>query len=179
MIMKAERRKGVEVFIGVGSDIAPEENVPAALVRLKRFVKIKAVSTFYRTPPLGRPQDPPFYNGVVLGETGLSPRELKYSVLRPIEEALGRVRTHDRYGARPVDLDILLYGREVVREPDLCIPDPDLKARAFLARAVLELAPDLILPDTGELLAEVAPQSEPEPLEEFTERLKRTLLGLA
>lgn len=76
------------------------------------------------------------------------PRSLKFHVLRPIEDALGRVRTNDSYAARPIDLDVLLFGSLVMNEPGLVIPDPDILSRPFLAAALVELHPDLVLPGT-------------------------------
>ena len=75
--------------------------------------------------------------------------------LRRIEADLGRVRNADAYAARPIDLDVLICGDEVVEDLGLVLPDPDLRSRSFLAAALLELAPDLVLPDSGERLAEL------------------------
>ena len=144
----------VEAFIAVGSNIEPLRNVPAALEMLLEHVRVTAVSTMYRTAPLGRPEQAPFVNGVWRIETALDARELKFTVLRGIEARLGRVRTEDAYAARPIDLDIALFGEAVIDEPDLVVPDPDITLRAFLAVPVVELAPDLRLPGTEGRLAD-------------------------
>jgi len=180
------------VFIGVGSNIDPEDNISRALEQLAMHVRIEAVSTFYRTAPLAKPgnplttadiveqppsavdsqaraaldsqarapvpqhddmQQPLFLNGVVKVRTGLDALTLKLDVLRGIESVLGRVRTADAHAARTIDLDILLYDSAIIEEPKLRIPDPDIRERPFLAIPLLELAPDLVLPDTGERLA--------------------------
>lgn len=144
------------VYIAVGSNIDPERHIPAALSRLHRRLTVTAVSTFYQTAPLGRPEQDPYVNGVIQVRTGLEPRELKFGVLRPLEAELGRRRGPDRLASREIDLDLVLHGDRVLSEPDLALPDPDLRERAFIAVPLVELAPDLTLPDTGERLAELA-----------------------
>lgn len=164
------------VFVAFGSNIAPETNVPRALDLLAATVRVVEVSTVYRTAPIGRPDQNPFYNGVFLIETGLEPRSLKFDLLRGIEGRLRRVRTADRYAPRTIDLDIALYGNLVVSEPDLAIPDPDITARAFLAAPLAELAPEMVLPGGSETLAQIAKRldrGEMEPLGEFTSLLRR------
>lgn len=142
-----------EIYIAVGSNIDPEENVPASVRLLALSVDIVAVSTFYWTAPLDRPEQARFLNGVVQITTNLEPRPLKFDVLRPIEARLGRVRGSDRHAARTIDLDVALWDDRVIDEEGLRIPDPDVRTRSFIAVPLLELAPDLVLPDTGERLA--------------------------
>jgi 2-amino-4-hydroxy-6-hydroxymethyldihydropteridine diphosphokinase len=162
-------------FVSIGSNIDPEGNVLAAVRLLRGRVRVVALSLFYRTPAEGRPEQSPFYNGVVEVETELSPRELKLGVLRPVESELGRRRTEDRFAARPIDLDLLLYDEVVSHEADLRLPDPDLVRRAFLAHPLAELAPDLVLPGDSRTLREVAARlsrQDLEPLPEYTARLR-------
>ncbi len=143
------------VYISVAANIDPEENIPRALDLLREKGKLKALSTFYRTQALARPEQPDYLNGVICFLTPQEPRALKFETLRPIETTLGRVRRADKYAARSMDLDILLFGDRVQKDPELQIPDPDLRSRIFLLIPLLELAPDLALPDTGETLAEL------------------------
>lgn len=173
----AERPEPVEAYVAVGSNIEPEQNIVKALDRLQERVPVTAVSTVYRTEPVGRLEQPAFLNGVWKILTPLPPRTLKFEVLRLIEAALGRVRSEDRYAPRTIDLDVLLYGNAVIHEPDLEIPDPDLRQRPFLAAALLELAPGLVLPDTGEALHELvkAQAAGVKPAVEFTKRLRDRL----
>jgi 2-amino-4-hydroxy-6-hydroxymethyldihydropteridine diphosphokinase len=145
--------KQIEVYISVGSNIRPEENIPKALESLKKYVRVVATSTFYRTMPIGRPEQPFFLNGVWLIEADRAAQELKFGVLRRIEEDPGRIRTQDTYAARTIDLDIALYGDKVIDEPGLVIPDPDIRKRSFIAIPLMELNPSLILPDTGETIS--------------------------
>ncbi|HEY3398003.1 MAG TPA: 2-amino-4-hydroxy-6-hydroxymethyldihydropteridine diphosphokinase [Armatimonadota bacterium] len=166
------------VFVAVGSNLEPERHVPEGLRRLSARVPLVAISTFYRTEPEGRPEQPAFYNGVVEVATDLSPRELKFDVLREIERQTGRVRAADRYAARTLDLDLLLYGDQQVQEPDLVLPDPDLARRAFLAAPLAELAPELVVPGDGRTTAQIAAAAPGrlESLPEFTARLRKEII---
>ena len=168
----------VEVFLAVGSNIDPESNILEAVQRVQRHARVTGVSTFYRTEPWGRPDQPPFLNGVWRVETSMPARTLKFAVLRRIEQELGRVRSADKYAPRTIDLDIILYGRTVIDEADLRIPEPDLRRRPFIFVPLLELAPDLVLPDTGDRLAALVPSKMGplEPVEQFTERVRRTAM---
>ena len=171
-------KKQVEVYISVGSNINPEGNIPLALEKLKEFVRVNASSTFYRTKPIGRLDQSFFLNGVWLIETDKTARELKFGILRKIEDELGRVRTKDKYASRTIDLDIEIYGDEVIKEADLVIPDPDIRKRSFIAIPLLELNPSLILPDTGEPISSLDIIREDRDLEAvyiFTENLRERI----
>jgi 2-amino-4-hydroxy-6-hydroxymethyldihydropteridine diphosphokinase len=149
------------VFLGVGSNIAPERNIPAALrILQERGVTIDATSRFYRTAAIGRPDQEPYANGVWRAETELPPRELRI-LLRETEHRLGRVRTNDKFAARTIDLDILLYDELIAVEEDLRLPDPHILERAFLAACLLELNPGLRLPGSQFDLSEVAQAGGP------------------
>ena len=164
-----------QAFIGIGSNIAPEQNIREALARLSRFVRLTSISTFYREPAIDRPNDPPFYNGVVAIETDLPPAELKSGVLRPIEAAIGRRRSADKYDPRAIDLDLLLYDHLIVSTGELTLPDPDILSRAFVALPLYEIAPQLVLPDCRLPIRQVAAQfaaENIEPLREYTESLR-------
>lgn len=162
------------VYVGVGSNIDPERNIPDAMRALRSRARITGVSAFYRTPPLGAPGDPEFFNGVVRIETDLEPSELRADVLRRIEDDLGRRRTSDPNSPRPIDLDIILYEERVSREGGIIIPAPDIRTRAFVAVPLLELAPDLVLPDDGARLKDLVRSMDRRglaPLPEFSETL--------
>ena len=170
--------KCVDAFVGVGSNIDPEKHIPEALDRIQKHARLTGVSTFYRTLPVDRPRQSFFLNGIWRITASVSARDLKFNILRRIESNLGRVRTEDKYAARTIDLDLVLYGRAVIDEPDLKIPDPDIRTRPFIAIPLLELEPELILPDTDESLASVVNRrnwSALEPAVEFTQRLKQAL----
>jgi 2-amino-4-hydroxy-6-hydroxymethyldihydropteridine diphosphokinase len=118
-------------------------------------VEVAAVSTLRETDPVGIVDQPRFLNGAVAVDTTLEPRRLLDVLLR-IERELGRVRDGSRWGPRTVDLDLLLYGDEVVDEPGLRVPHPRLHERGFALEPLAELDPELEIPGRGrvsELLA--------------------------
>lgn len=165
-------------YVAFGSNIDPENNIVRALKLLNELAPIGAVSTVYRTNPVQRPHQSEYYNGVCAIRAAQDARALKFDILRPIERRLGRVRTADAYALRTIDLDLLLLDDLVISEEDLNVPDPDIRERPFVALPLLEIAPTLILPDTGEALCEVARSMQTgalSPLPEFTHRLKEEL----
>lgn len=167
-------------YIAVGSNIDPEKNISDGLQLLSEQVPVTCVSTFYRTEAVGRPEQREFLNGVCGVAASMEPRALKFQILRPIEEKLGRIRSKDKFADRTIDLDVVLYGETVIHEPDLRIPDPEIRERPFVAAPLLELAPEIVLPDTGESLAAVVEAQDVTKLSvagEFTRTL-RAKLGL-
>jgi 2-amino-4-hydroxy-6-hydroxymethyldihydropteridine diphosphokinase len=163
-------------FIGVGSNIAPDRNIREALHRLAQFASITAISTFYRQPAVGRPNQPDFVNGVVAIEADRASNLAK--VLRQIEKDLGRRRTADRYAARPIDLDLLLLDDDVAQHGALPLPHADILNRAFVAIPRCELAPSLVLPGCDILIADIAARFSPhtmQSLPEYTCRLRDEL----
>ena len=169
----------VRVFIGVGSNIEPAENVKKALRLLASQVRIVEISTVYSTEAEGRPEQPAYYNCVVEIETDLPSKELKQTVLRKIEVELDRKRTNDKNAPRTIDLDLILYGDLVQNTDDLVLPDPQIATRPFLAIPLFELEPDLILPGVGLPIKDVAAQLKHvkmKPLESYTELLKKEIL---
>jgi 2-amino-4-hydroxy-6-hydroxymethyldihydropteridine diphosphokinase len=167
------------VFIGVGGNLDPEKNLTVGLEALARQVDILAVSTFYHTEPIGRPDQPHYYNGVLEIATDLEPGDLRNRVLRPIEAGVGRVRGSDAYAARPLDLDILLYGDRILSTPDQQIPDPDILERPFLIGGILEIVPQILWPGDQKPLADHASQpaiAALTPLPDFTAEMRTKLL---
>lgn len=165
-------------YIGVGSNIDPEENIMKAVTLLVRHVVITGISTFYRTKPLDRPDQPPFYNGVVRIDTGIGPKDLKNHIIKKIEKDLGRRRSADKSAPRTIDLDILVFDSLVVHDRDLHVPDPDIEKRPFLAIPLCELDQELILPGSDRPIREIAEQfknHDMEPLTEYTEKLRRMM----
>lgn len=144
-----DRTVETTAFISVGSNINPKENILKALTHLKRSAIISAISGCYWSKPQNMPNKNDFINGVWKIKTTLSPRYLKFSILRDIELKLGRVRTENKYEDRTIDLDLILYGDEIVTESDLEIPDSNIFDKTFIAVPLLEIEPDLILPGTG------------------------------
>ena len=166
-------------FISIGSNIDPETNVRSAILGLASTERVTAISTVYRTEPVGPPGQPWFYNCVVEIETALAPRELKFRLLRSIESNLGRTRGSDKFAARTIDLDLLLWDELMMITPDLVLPDPDIPQRPFLTIPLQELAPGLVLPGSGLTIQEAAASLSPStmmPLKAYTEQLRKELL---
>ena len=124
------------VVIGVGSNIDPDQNIPRAIDRIRRRHHLLAQSRFVETEPIGPSDQPNFLNGALLVETEMGRDELT-GWLKQVEEELGRVRTGDKYGPRPIDLDIVVWNGRVV--------DDDVYEREFLRQAVLEVLPGLVV----------------------------------
>lgn len=144
------------VFLSLGSNVKPEENVLEAVRLLSHHVKVLKASTVYLTEPLRHRSHPAYYNCVLKIETDIKPHDLKSNVLRPIEQKLGRKRTKDKYSSRTIDIDIILYGNQIISTKELVVPDSDIQKRAFLAIPLYEIEPDLILPNTNEHISEIA-----------------------
>lgn len=134
-----------DVFIALGSNLGDRaNNLAAARDALARGVlSISAASSIYETEPWGPKPQGPYLNQVLRGTTVLTPRALLARLMQ-IERTLGRDRSkEERFGPRTIDLDILLYGDDVVREPDLEIPHPRMMERAFVLVPLVEIAPEL------------------------------------
>ena len=167
-------------YVGVGSNIRPAENVRAALRRLGERARLVAMSTVWTTAPRGRPEQDWYYNCVAAIETGLPPLELKRDVLRVIEAELGRVRVADKYAARPIDLDLLVYGDAALQTPELVLPDPHISDRPFLALGLHELAPSLALrgvPIATDQASDDLRHGAMKRLTAYTNDLRRELFG--
>jgi 7,8-dihydro-6-hydroxymethylpterin-pyrophosphokinase len=104
-------------------------------------------------------------NAALLLLTEMSPARLKFEHLRPIEAALGRIRTENRNAPRTIDLDIALYDEEVIRDPDtgLLVPDPEIVSCAHLALPLADLDPEHRHPTDGRTLGEIARSFEGQP----------------
>ncbi|ANO87299.1 MULTISPECIES: 2-amino-4-hydroxy-6-hydroxymethyldihydropteridine diphosphokinase [Escherichia] len=140
-------------YIAIGSNLAsPLEQVNAAVKAIGDIPEscILAVSSFYRTPPLGPQDQPDYLNAAVALETALAPEELLNHTQR-IELQQGRVRKAERWGPRTLDLDIMLFGNQVINTERLTVPHYDMKNRGFMLWPLFEIAPELIFPD-GETL---------------------------
>ncbi|MCK7340790.1 2-amino-4-hydroxy-6-hydroxymethyldihydropteridine diphosphokinase [Enterobacter cloacae] len=136
-------------YIAIGSNLAsPLEQVNAAVQALGEIPqsRIVAVSSFYRTPPLGPQDQPDYLNAAVVLDTALDAETLLDNTQR-IELQQGRVRKAERWGPRTLDLDIMLFGNEVINTPRLIVPHYDMKNRGFMLWPLFEIAPDLIFPD--------------------------------
>ncbi len=134
-------------FVGLGSNLAdPVRQVEAALDELDRVPQTRLVkrSSLYRTKPVGYAAQPDFVNAVAQIETGLPPERL-LDELQAIEARHGRERSFPN-APRTLDLDLLLFGKQVVQTERLTVPHPRLRERAFVLDPLREIAPDLELP---------------------------------
>lgn len=143
-------------YLSLGSNIAPKQNLPAAVALLAEVGRLIAVSHAYETPPVGNPSDPPFLNAAVALETPLSAEALKEDVLRPLEDRLGRRRTDDPNAPRTIDVDISLFNDQVLQVGKRRIPDPEILRYPHIAVPLADVAPAYRHPETGETLAEIA-----------------------
>ncbi|AKE57776.1 2-amino-4-hydroxy-6-hydroxymethyldihydropteridine diphosphokinase [Citrobacter farmeri] len=137
------------VYIALGSNLAsPLEQVNAAVNAIREIPesRVVAVSSFYRTPPLGPQDQPDYLNAAVALETTLEPETLLDHTQR-IELQQGRVRKAERWGPRTLDLDIMLFGDRVIHNERLTVPHYDMKNRGFMLWPLFEIAPDLHFPD--------------------------------
>lgn len=110
--------------------------------------RLTAASPVYETEPWGDADQPRYRNQVVALELAAdwSARRLLAALL-DIEQALGRVRGPRRFGPRTLDLDLLLFGGEAIAEPDLVVPHPRMRQRAFVLVPLADIAPDAVIPD--------------------------------
>ena len=164
-----------KVYLSLGSNIEPEKNIYEALKLLSENVTILEVSTVYLTDPLRQKYLAKFYNCVVKIQTELGPEELKFKILRTIEEKLGRRRSKNKYASRTIDIDILLFGNLYLSKENLIIPDPEIEKRPFLAIPLYEIEPDLVIPQTNEQIVKIADKfgnSSMTKLEEYTRKIR-------
>ena len=145
---------GVTAYIALGSNLQdPAAQVEAAFAALDTLPQSRVVarSSLYRTTPVGYADQPAFITAVAAFETTLAPRALLDALLA-LEKARGRARTFPN-APRTLDLDVLLYGDQLIEEPGLSIPHPRLHERAFVLAPLAEIAPDLVVPGRGRVSA--------------------------
>jgi 2-amino-4-hydroxy-6-hydroxymethyldihydropteridine diphosphokinase len=137
-------------YVGLGANLGNRTGTLRQAVSLLAAVDgvdVLAVSELRETDPVGVVDQPRFLNGAAALETTISARELLDTLLA-IERSLGRERV-ERWGARTVDLDLLLYGTEIVDDPGLRVPHPRLHERRFALEPLAELDPELVIPGRG------------------------------
>lgn len=150
-----------EVFLGLGSNVGDREAQLKAAINLldeQQGIEVIKVSSFYETAPVGYVDQPDFLNLCIKIETELSPHEVLERGLA-IEQQLHRVRK-ERWGPRTLDIDILLYGDEIIETKDLSIPHPRMTERAFVLIPLQEIAPDKVEPRTQKKIKEITVPDE-------------------
>ena len=148
--------------VGLGANLGDAEasvRGAIAVLDLLPATHLLHASTLYRTPAWGQVEQPDFINAVAVLETGLGARAMLDRLLA-IERDFGRIRTAgERWGPRTLDLDLLLFGDDVIDEPGLQVPHPHLHERAFALLPLAEIAPGMRIPGlgvVGELAASMA-----------------------
>jgi 2-amino-4-hydroxy-6-hydroxymethyldihydropteridine diphosphokinase len=138
-----ESTKSEIVFLSLGSNVGDrEKNLRAAIAALPSSgVQIKNISSIYETAPVDLLEQPWFLNCVVEGETTMPPAAL-LKKLRELERQMGSKKLVPR-GPRLIDLDILVYGQQMIDSPELQVPHPRMTLRRFVLAPLAEIAPDL------------------------------------
>ncbi|MFQ5470566.1 MAG: 2-amino-4-hydroxy-6-hydroxymethyldihydropteridine diphosphokinase [Gammaproteobacteria bacterium] len=143
----------VSVYIGLGSNLDdPVGQIRTAVCSLDELYGSKVItqSSLYQSEPMGPRGQPKFINAVVRLDTSLSAHELLDN-LQKIEVRQGRIRSRKRWGPRTLDLDILLFGNEIVKDDILVVPHPGLSEREFVLYPLYEIAPDVKIPELGNI----------------------------
>jgi len=159
--------RSVIAFLGIGSNMGdPAGHCRKAIDLISKVLQIRVLrtSSLYRTEPVGFKEQDWFVNAAIEVRTALYPQDL-LKALQGVEQTMGRVRKEtDRWGPRVMDIDILLYGQDIVEEEGLFIPHPELHRRRFVLVPLVEIAPYVIHPQFGVtvkgLLGRLKDQSE-------------------
>jgi 2-amino-4-hydroxy-6-hydroxymethyldihydropteridine diphosphokinase len=143
----------ITAYIGLGSNLAnPAEQIKSARAAITQIPGVRELvfSSLYHSPPMGPQDQPDYVNAVMSVATDLPPIDLLHQLQR-IENDHGRVRKAERWGARTLDLDMLIYGDQLIELPDLIVPHPGLAERAFVLYPLFEIAPQLVVPGKGNI----------------------------
>ncbi len=155
----------VRVYVGAGSNLGDRwANLALAARALREAPRIAVVqaSRVFDAAPLGPPQ-PRYLNAALELEVDV-PAPALLGMLQEVEGRAGRVRTAVRWAARTLDLDLLLYGDEVIRRPELVVPHPAIAVRRFVLAPLAELCPERTVPGTGRTVAQLLALVPPEDL---------------
>ena len=145
-----------QVYIGIGSNIGnKKENFLEALSRVAKLPDTKIVkeSSLYESEPIGDAKEW-YVNGAIEIETKLKP-DMLLKKFKNIERAMGRKKVKKRWGARIIDLDILLYDAAIIKKKNLRIPHPEMSSRKFVLLPLGEIAPQVIHPELGVTISEL------------------------
>jgi 2-amino-4-hydroxy-6-hydroxymethyldihydropteridine diphosphokinase len=159
-------RRANRAYLSLGSNIEPEQNLPAAVRELAAFGRVLAVSSVWESAPFDadratdrfvRVPEKNFLNAAVLLETDLTPARVYDEAISSIEGLLGRVRDpHDKDAPRTIDIDLSLFNQDVLEFAGRRVPDPDILKRPFVAVPLAQLDPDYVHPIERRRLADIA-----------------------
>lgn len=144
----------MQVYIALGSNLGNKRRnlVTAAALLAERAGEVGAISSFYETEPWGFESEHSFLNAALMLETTLAPFDL-LRLTQEVERELGRTaKTDSVYHDRLIDIDLLLYGEEVIDQPGLQIPHPLMHRRAFVMTPMAEIAPAVVHPVLGKTM---------------------------
>ncbi|MSP39699.1 MAG: 2-amino-4-hydroxy-6-hydroxymethyldihydropteridine diphosphokinase [Deltaproteobacteria bacterium] len=145
-----------QVYIGIGTNVGNKrENFFEAVTRLTKLpdTRVLKESSLYESEPLGEAKDW-YVNGAVEIETKFKP-DMLLKQFKNIERSMGRKKIKKRWGARVIDLDILLYDSAVVKKKTLRIPHPEMASRKFVLIPLSEIAPQVVHPELGKTISEL------------------------
>ncbi len=146
-------KERVVAFVGLGSNLAePVLQIDLARRAINGLEHADELgfSSLYRSPPMG-PQDQPDYINAVMKVVTTLPAMALLRALQDIENNQGRVRTGERWVARTLDLDLLLFGEQCIQDPDLVVPHPGIAKRAFVLYPLAEIDKDIQVPGLGSI----------------------------
>ncbi len=171
--MTATRPHWWPAYVGIGSNLdEPAEQVHRAFAALGdlRDTRLALASSLYRSAPIGPSGQPDYVNAVAALLTRLGAAELLKELLA-LESAAGRERGGERWGPRVLDLDLLVYGTQVVDAPGITVPHPRIAERNFVLLPLAEIAPSLTIPGRASVARLAAAVSRTEPRIERMEGL--------
>lgn len=154
--------ESMRAYVGVGSNLGDRwvhlAHAARALREEPRLALTRA-SHVWDTAPMGPPQ-PRYLNAVLELDADVTAPAL-LATLQRVEDAAGRTRTGARWAARTLDLDLLVFGGEVIRTPSLVVPHPGIVSRRFVLAPLAELCPELVVPGTGRTVAQLLTLAPP------------------
>ena len=140
----------MKAVIALGSNLGNRElNIDSAIAELAKIIEITHLSTNHETDPVGGPEQPKYLNAIAIAETELEPEALLTAMLE-IENKLGRKR-EVHWGPRTLDLDLIVFGDEVIDSEFLVLPHPRAHERRFVLEPWLEIEPDAYIPGIGKV----------------------------
>ena len=140
----------MKAVIALGSNLGNRKlYIDSAVAELAKVIEITHLSTNHETDPVGGPEQPKYLNAIAIAETELDPRELLIIMLE-IENRLGRKR-EVHWGPRTIDLDLIVFGDEVIDSEVLVLPHPRAHERKFVLEPWLEIDPGAYIPGIGEI----------------------------